>query len=105
MKRERDIPTPEQRQKLAELAALVSKLPTDRMEQLMHQIHGPEQQIELPALPIGASFYTLRDLEIAYQLSRKTLLRYIESGALRATRIGRAYRVSPESVRDWLSLY
>ena len=102
MKRERDIPTPEEQQKLAALAALVSKLPTDRTEQLMHQLH---QQIELPALPTGASFYTLRDLETAYQLSRKTLLRYIESGELRATRIGRAYRVSPESVRDWLSLY
>ncbi len=102
MKRERDIPTPEERQKIAALAALVSKLPTDRTGQLMHKLH---QQVELPALPIGASFYTLRDLETAYQLSRKTLLRYIESGELRATRIGRAYRVSPESARDWLSQY
>jgi len=104
MKRERDIPTAEEQRNLAELSALVSKLQPDRGKQLMHELHQ-QQPIDLPALPSGASFYTLRDLETAYQLSRKTLLRYIESGALRATRIGRAYRVSSEAVREWLAQY
>jgi len=103
MKRERDIPTAEEQRKLAELSALISKLPTDRTEQLMHELE--QQQIDLPALRPGASFYTLRDLEAGFQLSRRTLLRYIESGELRATRIGRAYRVSSEAVREWLAQY
>jgi len=102
MKHERDIPTAAERRKLRELVEELRHLHPERQESLLKTIKKAPQK---PHLDEGVLFYTLRDIGHALQLSNRTLLRYIERGELRATRIGRHYRVTPQDFEAWLKRY
>ena len=47
-------------------------------------------------------FYSPSSLSRRLSLDRKTVYRAIEKGELRAFRFGRALRLDPQDVQDWL---
>jgi excisionase family DNA binding protein len=48
------------------------------------------------------NFYTLNDLIELLHLTRKTLIQYIRTGKLKAFRVGSAYRVTDESLQEYI---
>ena len=46
--------------------------------------------------------YKLREVEQILKLSRRTLLRYISSGKLKAVKVGNGWRVSEQDLRELL---
>ena len=50
----------------------------------------------------GTVLYTLKDLSERLNVSVVTLRGYIEKGRLRATKVGRSYRVSGEALQAFL---
>lgn len=48
------------------------------------------------------NFYSPSSLARQLSLDRKTIYRAIDSGNLRAFKIGRALRIDPQDVNDWL---
>jgi excisionase family DNA binding protein len=52
-----------------------------------------------PASAAEPPFATLKQLAARYQVSTKTLLRLIRSGALKAHRLGGQWRISHEDAR------
>jgi excisionase family DNA binding protein len=46
--------------------------------------------------------YSLNDLIDLLQISRKTLIEYIKGGKIKAFRVGNAYRVTEESLQDYI---
>ena len=46
--------------------------------------------------------YSLNDLIDLLQVSRKTLIDYIKKGKIKAFRVGNAYRVTDESLQDYI---
>ena len=47
-------------------------------------------------------FYSLEEIADMLQVTKRTLYNYIYSGKLRATKVGKYWRVSPESLQTFL---
>ena len=47
--------------------------------------------------------YTLAETEKILKVTRRTLYNYIKSGQLSAVKLGRAWRVTPEALTDFIS--
>jgi putative molybdopterin biosynthesis protein len=47
-------------------------------------------------------FYTLEDLAKKLQVSERTIMREIKAGKLRAFKVGRALRFTPEAVQEYI---
>lgn len=46
--------------------------------------------------------YTLDEAAKILKVSRQTVGRYVRSGALKAKKIGKAYRVTPDAINEFL---
>lgn len=49
------------------------------------------------------NYYSLNDLITELGLSRKTLIKYIRTGRIEAFRLGKAYRVTQESLDKYIA--
>lgn len=52
---------------------------------------------------IEEKIYSLNDLIELLQLSRKTLISYIKKGKIKAFRVGNAYRITEESLQEYIT--
>lgn len=52
--------------------------------------------------PEPGTFYTIEDLEAAGIASRFTIRKWIKSGRLKASLVGRLYMISGEDIRDFI---
>lgn len=50
----------------------------------------------------GTTVYTLEEIASRLQVSVATLRTYVDEGRLRASRVGRSFRVTAEALRDFL---
>lgn len=48
--------------------------------------------------------YTLEELVEVLQVTRRTLYNYIKAGKLKATKMGKYWRVTEENLRDFLTV-
>ena len=46
--------------------------------------------------------YSINDLISLLQVSRKTLIAYIQKGKLKAFKVGNAYRVTDDSLKEYI---
>lgn len=47
--------------------------------------------------------YTLKEIEALYTVSRRSLLRYVQKGSLKAVRVGRVYRITAANLKKFLA--
>lgn len=53
---------------------------------------------------IKDEFYTLAELETIFKVTRRTLYNWIKSGELKALKLGNEWRVSKESMENFIDL-
>lgn len=56
----------------------------------------------IPADP-GLKTFTVDDIVKLYAVSRRSVLRYIQRGQLRATRVGRRFLITEENLKEFLA--